>query len=100
MVRLETQSSGNGVSSDWQKLVVERLKQHGLALQDANSSFQKWADTQAIWVEKIQCLETTQQSADVQIQTELGRIGNLLQAGDRHSQGLEQWMGRMELRID
>ena len=56
MVRLETQGTGNGVSNDWQKTVVERLKQ------DASSSFQKWADAQAIWIEKIQCLETTQQS--------------------------------------
>ena len=78
------------MSSDWQKFVVERLKQHGLALQDASSSFHKWAEAQAKWVEKIQCLETTQQTVDLQIQTELGRIGKLLQAGDRHSQGLEQ----------
>ena len=60
VVQLETQGTGNGVSNDWQKPVVERLKQHGLALQDASSSFQKWADTRVTWVEKIQCLETTQ----------------------------------------
>ena len=88
------------MNSEWQKAIVERLKQHGLALQEVSVSLQKWSDAQVAWVEKIRQLETTPQSADLHVRTELGKIGNLLQAGDRHSQGLEQWMGRMELRID
>ena len=46
MVQMETQDTRNGVSSDWQKAIVERLKQHGLALPEASTSFLKWANTQ------------------------------------------------------
>ena len=32
LVRIETQGTGNAVSSEWQEPFVERLKHHGLAL--------------------------------------------------------------------
>ena len=52
---------------EWQKAIVERLRRHGLALQEASVGLQKWSDAQVAWVEKIQHLEVTQQTADLQI---------------------------------
>lgn len=58
-VQIETKGRGNGVNSEWQKAIVERLKQHVLTLQDASTSFQKWSEAHGVWTERIQRLETT-----------------------------------------
>ena len=76
-VQVGVSNSGNGIRSEWEKTIVERLEQHGKALRDADASFRKWSETQTEWMERIRQLDKTKIAADLRIRFELTTIDYL-----------------------